>query len=77
MKICRTNSLNHEVMLSYLKNYIKCDHEDPVIHHVSVCAESSILNSTYPSSRTATNWCSDRPQEFPGFVVTGTPTQQL
>lgn len=64
-------------MLSYLKNYIKCDHEHLVIHHVSVCTERSILNSTHPSPRTATNWCTDRPREFPGFVVEGTPTQQL
>ena len=45
--------------------------------HTSVYTEGSIFNSTHSSSRTATNWCNDRPWELPGFVVKGTPTQQL
>lgn len=45
--------------------------------HTSLYTEGSILNSTHPSSRTATNWCNDRPWELPGFAVKGTPTQQL
>lgn len=45
--------------------------------HTGWYTEGSILNSTHSSSRTATNWCNDRPWELPGFVVKGTPTQQL